>query len=151
MTLADWNADEETESNPKPELLCPQGFVREENCKRASQLLYAEGAYLTLSQPRREARGRSVRRRWGWRRISESRPSELGQTSARVATSPWLRTTMSAVSSKPLTLARIEDLTLGSFGLLQPSKTLDHLVRFLSTWSGSELSTVSLLECCSQH
>ncbi|RDX57117.1 hypothetical protein OH76DRAFT_1394890 [Lentinus brumalis] len=45
---------------------------------------------------------------------------------------------MSTVSSKPLSLARIEDLTLGSFGLLQPSKTLDHLVRFLSTWSGSD-------------
>ena len=47
---------------------------------------------------------------------------------------------MSAVSSKPLTLARIEDLTLGAFANLQPSQTLDHLVRFLSTWSGSELS-----------
>ncbi|KAI0696305.1 hypothetical protein C8T65DRAFT_743636 [Cerioporus squamosus] len=45
---------------------------------------------------------------------------------------------MSAVSSKPLTLARIEDLTLGSFAFLQPSQTLDHLVRFLSTWSGSD-------------
>ncbi len=58
---------------------------------------------------------------------------------------------MSAVSSKPLTLARIEDLTLGSFGLLQPSKTLDHLVRFLSTWSGSELSIVSVGESCSRY
>ena len=55
-------------------------------------------------------------------------------------------TTMSAVSSKPLTLARIEDLTLGSFAFLQPSETLDHLVRFLSTWSGSELSTMFTLK-----
>ncbi|KAI0749690.1 hypothetical protein C8Q80DRAFT_1163429 [Daedaleopsis nitida] len=45
---------------------------------------------------------------------------------------------MSAVSSKPITLARVEDLTLGSFAFLQPSETLNHLVRFLSTWSGSD-------------
>ncbi|KAH9902644.1 hypothetical protein C8Q73DRAFT_13399 [Cubamyces lactineus] len=43
-----------------------------------------------------------------------------------------------AGQSKPLTLARLEDLTLGSFALVQPSETLDHLVRFLSTWSGSD-------------
>ncbi len=40
--------------------------------------------------------------------------------------------------SKPLTLARLEDLTLGAFAFLPRSETLDHLVRFLSTWSGSE-------------
>ncbi|KAI8980027.1 hypothetical protein BD414DRAFT_420869 [Trametes punicea] len=45
-----------------------------------------------------------------------------------------------AGQSKPLTLARLEDLTLGSFALVPPSETLDHLVRFLSTWSGSELN-----------
>ncbi|KAH9998938.1 hypothetical protein BJV77DRAFT_1058526 [Russula vinacea] len=33
---------------------------------------------------------------------------------------------------------RIEDITLGAFGNLQPSETLNHLVRYLSTWSGSE-------------
>lgn len=41
--------------------------------------------------------------------------------------------------SKPLTLARVEDLTLGSFALVPPSETVGHLVRYLSTWSGSEL------------
>ncbi|KAH9847710.1 hypothetical protein C2E23DRAFT_889814 [Lenzites betulinus] len=40
--------------------------------------------------------------------------------------------------SKPLTLARLEDLTLGSFAFLPSSETLDHLVRFLGTWSGSD-------------
>ncbi|KAI1796954.1 hypothetical protein LXA43DRAFT_985278 [Ganoderma leucocontextum] len=40
--------------------------------------------------------------------------------------------------SKPLTLARIEDLTLGAFANVAPSQTLDHLVRFLSSWSGSD-------------
>ncbi|TBU33426.1 hypothetical protein BD309DRAFT_974640 [Dichomitus squalens] len=40
--------------------------------------------------------------------------------------------------SKPLTLARVEDLTLGAFSNIAPSQTLDHLVRFLSTWSGSD-------------
>src|ERR1700735_239749 len=39
---------------------------------------------------------------------------------------------------KPLTLDRIEDLTLGAFGNLPPSETLNHLIRYLSTWSGSE-------------
>ncbi|KAF5372789.1 hypothetical protein D9615_010135 [Tricholomella constricta] len=40
--------------------------------------------------------------------------------------------------SKPLTLARLNDIVLGSFGLVQPSETLDHLVRYLGTWSGSD-------------
>ncbi|KAG6857406.1 hypothetical protein H0H87_004768 [Tephrocybe sp. NHM501043] len=40
--------------------------------------------------------------------------------------------------SKPLTLARLNDLILGSFASVQPSKTLDHLVRYLGTWSGSD-------------
>jgi len=35
-------------------------------------------------------------------------------------------------------VTRIEDITLGAFGTLPPSKTLDHLVRYLSTWSGSD-------------
>ncbi|KAI0303564.1 hypothetical protein B0F90DRAFT_1585282, partial [Multifurca ochricompacta] len=39
---------------------------------------------------------------------------------------------------KPLTVSRIEDITLGAFGCLQPSETLDHLIRYLSTWSGSD-------------
>lgn len=33
---------------------------------------------------------------------------------------------------------QIEDLTLGVFSNLRPSETLDHLVRYLSTWNGSE-------------
>ncbi|CCL99302.1 uncharacterized protein FIBRA_01318 [Fibroporia radiculosa] len=41
-------------------------------------------------------------------------------------------------SSKSLTLSRIEDLTLGSFAFVPTSETVDHLVRYLSTWSGSD-------------
>ena len=33
---------------------------------------------------------------------------------------------------------QIEDITLGAFGNLQPSETLNHLLRYLSTWNGSE-------------
>ncbi|KAF8972161.1 hypothetical protein BDZ97DRAFT_1783476 [Flammula alnicola] len=40
--------------------------------------------------------------------------------------------------SKPLTLARLNDAILGSFALVKPSETLDHLVRYLGTWSGSD-------------
>ncbi|GLB40261.1 putative peroxisomal biogenesis factor 11 (PEX11) [Lyophyllum shimeji] len=40
--------------------------------------------------------------------------------------------------SKPLTLSRLNDSILGSFGLLQPSETIEHLVRYLGTWSGSD-------------
>ncbi|TFK49947.1 hypothetical protein OE88DRAFT_1632182 [Heliocybe sulcata] len=40
--------------------------------------------------------------------------------------------------SKPLNLTRLNDLILGSFSLVPPSETLDHLVRYLSTWSGSD-------------
>jgi hypothetical protein len=35
-------------------------------------------------------------------------------------------------------VSRIEDVTLGAFGNLQPSDTLNHLIRYLSTWNGSE-------------
>lgn len=44
--------------------------------------------------------------------------------------------------SKPLTVARLNDALLGCFSRVRPSETLDHLVRFLGTWSGSELSLV---------
>ncbi|KAA1476238.1 hypothetical protein DENSPDRAFT_843142 [Dentipellis sp. KUC8613] len=40
--------------------------------------------------------------------------------------------------AKPLTLARVNDLTLGAFSRVPPSETLDHLIRYLSTWSGSD-------------
>ncbi|KAI0950776.1 hypothetical protein AcW1_010357 [Taiwanofungus camphoratus] len=40
--------------------------------------------------------------------------------------------------SKVLTSSRLEDLTLGSFAFIPSSETLDHLVRYLSTWSGSD-------------
>ncbi|KAI0067265.1 hypothetical protein BV25DRAFT_1959929 [Artomyces pyxidatus] len=41
-------------------------------------------------------------------------------------------------SSKPLNLARLNDLLLGAFARAAPSETLDHLIRYLSTWSGSD-------------
>ncbi|KAF8910563.1 hypothetical protein CPB84DRAFT_1672521 [Gymnopilus junonius] len=40
--------------------------------------------------------------------------------------------------SKSLTTARLNDAILGCFSHLQPSETLDHLVRYLGTWSGSD-------------
>ncbi|KAF8239610.1 hypothetical protein L208DRAFT_1385588 [Tricholoma matsutake] len=40
--------------------------------------------------------------------------------------------------SKPFTISRASDLILGSFAFIQPSETLDHLVRYLGTWSGSD-------------
>lgn len=40
--------------------------------------------------------------------------------------------------SKSMNLTRLNDLVLGSFALVPSSETLDHLVRYLSTWSGSE-------------
>lgn len=39
---------------------------------------------------------------------------------------------------KSLTLARLSDLTLGSFALVPTSETISHLVRYLGTWSGSD-------------
>lgn len=35
-------------------------------------------------------------------------------------------------------IARLNDATLGAFALFPPSETLDHLVRYLSTWSGTD-------------
>lgn len=46
---------------------------------------------------------------------------------------------------KPLTFSRLEDLTLGSFALVPTSETINHLVRYLSTWSGTEY--VSFASC----
>ncbi|KAH9481246.1 hypothetical protein JR316_0005768 [Psilocybe cubensis] len=40
--------------------------------------------------------------------------------------------------SKPMTAARLNDVVLGCFSLVKPSQTLDHLIRYLSTWSGSD-------------
>ncbi|TFK27502.1 hypothetical protein FA15DRAFT_666350 [Coprinopsis marcescibilis] len=40
--------------------------------------------------------------------------------------------------SKPLTMARLNDTILGCFQLVKPSETLDHLIRYLGTWSGSD-------------
>lgn len=46
---------------------------------------------------------------------------------------------MSRPTSKPiLTAARLNDAILGCFAHVKPSETLDHLVRYLGTWSGSE-------------
>jgi hypothetical protein len=40
---------------------------------------------------------------------------------------------------KPLTAARLNDFLLGAVGRsIPPSESLDHSVRFLSTWSGSD-------------
>jgi len=52
---------------------------------------------------------------------------------------PFLSFPMSRVS-KPLTVARLNDALLGCFVHVKPSATVDHLVRYLGTWSGSELS-----------
>ncbi|KAJ7127140.1 hypothetical protein C8R44DRAFT_780533 [Mycena epipterygia] len=42
------------------------------------------------------------------------------------------------MSRKPLTLAKVNDAVLGAFSWVPPSQTLDHLLRFLGTWSGSD-------------
>ncbi|QRV74870.1 peroxisomal biogenesis factor 11 [Ceratobasidium sp. AG-Ba] len=42
-------------------------------------------------------------------------------------------------SPKPMTVTRLTDILLGSVGThLPPSKRIDHAVRYLSTWSGSD-------------
>ncbi|KAI0342677.1 hypothetical protein BDW22DRAFT_1330128 [Trametopsis cervina] len=41
--------------------------------------------------------------------------------------------------NKSLTLARLEDLTLGVFGNVPMSSTLKHLIDYLSTWGGTDL------------
>ena len=40
--------------------------------------------------------------------------------------------------------AHINDTTLGAFAYVPPSEVLNHLIRFLSTWSGTELRTAFL-------
>lgn len=44
-------------------------------------------------------------------------------------------------------LAHISDATLGAFAFIPPSGVLNHLIRFLSTWSGTELRTALLFSC----
>lgn len=45
-----------------------------------------------------------------------------------------------AKTSKALTLARLEDLTLGAFAAVPMTPTFKHLIDYLSTWGGTELS-----------
>ncbi|KAH6913438.1 hypothetical protein BKA70DRAFT_1384235 [Coprinopsis sp. MPI-PUGE-AT-0042] len=40
--------------------------------------------------------------------------------------------------SKALTAGRLSDIVLGCFSNVKPSPTVDHLVRYLGTWSGSD-------------
>ncbi|KAJ7052555.1 hypothetical protein C8F01DRAFT_1170399, partial [Mycena amicta] len=42
------------------------------------------------------------------------------------------------MSRKPYSLARLNDSVLGAWGLLPHSDTLDHLLRLLSTWAGTD-------------
>ncbi|KAF8525899.1 peroxisomal biogenesis factor 11 [Hysterangium stoloniferum] len=42
------------------------------------------------------------------------------------------------LSSRPFTLAKLNDIILGAFANVPESQTLDHAVRYLSTWSGSD-------------
>lgn len=48
--------------------------------------------------------------------------------------------------STPFTLAKLNDSILGAFALVPQSQELDHVVRYLSTWSGSELSMRSFAQ-----
>ncbi|EEB96037.1 hypothetical protein MPER_04897, partial [Moniliophthora perniciosa FA553] len=48
--------------------------------------------------------------------------------------------------SKPATLSKITDATLGCFSRFPQSEFLDHLVRFLSTWSGSD-KFFNIIQC----
>lgn len=48
-------------------------------------------------------------------------------------------------------LAHVSDATLGAFALVPPSDVLNHLIRFLSTWSGTELRTAFLFSCLPAH
>lgn len=55
-------------------------------------------------------------------------------------------------ASKPHTLARLNDITLGSFANVPSSETLNHLVRYLSTWSGSEyVLAISWVQLSNSH
>lgn len=49
--------------------------------------------------------------------------------------------------AKGSALAHVSDITLGTFALVPPSEVLNHLIRFLSTWSGTELRTAFLFSC----
>ncbi|KAF7374962.1 TPR-REGION domain-containing protein [Mycena sanguinolenta] len=48
--------------------------------------------------------------------------------------------------SKPLTLARLNDSILGIWGIAPQSQSLDHLLRYLSTWSGTELRLFQIFQ-----
>ncbi|KAJ3538786.1 hypothetical protein NM688_g6470 [Phlebia brevispora] len=40
--------------------------------------------------------------------------------------------------SKPLTVAQLEDVTLGAFAYVPTSETINHFIRYVSTWSGND-------------
>jgi len=58
-------------------------------------------------------------------------------------------TAMAPPTSKSLKLQKVEDKVLGAFSMAPTSDVLDHLVRYLSSWRGSEW--VSSLKDLTQH
>ncbi|KAJ7104287.1 hypothetical protein B0H15DRAFT_809356 [Mycena belliarum] len=50
--------------------------------------------------------------------------------------------------SKGLTVGRLNDNILGAWSFVPPSETLDHLIRYLSTWSGSDKFFTLLQSVC---
>lgn len=40
--------------------------------------------------------------------------------------------------SKPLTVAKLEDITLGVFAYVPTSRTLEHFIRYVSSTAGTE-------------
>lgn len=47
------------------------------------------------------------------------------------------------LQSSPNSLDKLNDSILGVFSKFPESERLDHAVRFLSTWNGSELSSLT--------
>jgi len=125
----------------KPELLSPQKLFKEIN-QSMRTVLYARIDRLYNLLPRvckimlTCCRSLCVLISTDYRELPRHSFSALQLKSAEIRRAHRLDKMSRA--SKLHTLARLNDITLGSFSNVPSSETLNHLVRYLSTWSGSE-------------
>lgn len=129
VDLEDGNADKEAEKLiPSPNFYVLILFRRKQTTSKGKLL---KGGELRLSHGHTLEEGKVIT---GKHVLPDYDCSQ--KSNGHLAT--WTVTTTMSRPSKSLTASRLNDLVLGSFGLVPSSETLDHLVRYLSTWSGSE-------------
>jgi hypothetical protein len=128
FSLGDWNAGKEEDSLPGPNFGVPRDLFRGTMSEKTRQVVQS-----LCNNISRQGVNIDVRRGGNG---SDHGSVIIAFYCCSVQTCHSHYTIMS--TSRRRLVNRIEDATLGAFGNLQPSETLNHLIRYLSTWNGSE-------------